>query len=126
MATERQVANEIRDAPEFVTLLELKQHEQRLLVNVVASEERKNGRFQQAFTKLTATLSSTIATQLALAKHVSTQQGSTVGVDDTPKGGITQHDARSAQLPTERPSINPTVRPWPSPSDDGNPNSNAR
>jgi hypothetical protein len=70
-----------------------------------------NGRFQQAFTDLTVTLSSTIITQLAAAKQVSTQLASPVGVIDTPIGGITEHDARSAQLPTERPSIDPTMRP---------------
>jgi hypothetical protein len=46
MATDRQVADEIRDTPEFVTSLEFRQHEQRLLANVAASEERLNGRFQ--------------------------------------------------------------------------------
>jgi hypothetical protein len=71
---------------------------------------RLNGRFHQAFTELTATLSSTIITLLATTNQVSTQLASPVGVDDTPKGGITEHDARNAQLPTERPSINPTVR----------------
>jgi hypothetical protein len=101
MATNRQGINEIRDAPEFVTLVEFKQHEQRLLANVVVSEERLNGQFQQAFTELTATLSSTIITQLAIAKQVSTQLASPVGVDNTPKGGIAEHDARSAHLPTE-------------------------
>jgi hypothetical protein len=39
------------------------------------------------------------------------QLANPVGVDDTPKGGIKEHDARNAQLPTERPSINPIVRP---------------
>jgi hypothetical protein len=111
MATDRQVVDEIRDAPEFVTSVEFKQQEQLLLANAAASKERLNGRFQQAFTELTATLSSTIITQLATAKQVSTQLASPIGVDDTPKGGIAEHDARSAQLPTERPSINPNVRP---------------
>jgi hypothetical protein len=111
MVTDRQVVEEIRDAPEFVTSVEFKQHEQRLLANAAASEERLNGRFQLAFTELTATLSSTIITQLPAAKQVSTQIASPVGVDDTPNDGIAEHDARSAQLPTERPSINPTVRP---------------
>ena len=111
MATDTQVVDEIHDATEFVASVEFKQQEQRLLANVVASEERLNGRFRQAFTELTATLSSTIITQLAAAKQVSTQLIYPVGVDDTPKNGITEHDARSAQLPTERPSINPTVRP---------------
>jgi hypothetical protein len=113
MATKRQVDAEIRDAPEIVTSAELKEHEQRLLANVAASEERLNGRFQQAFTELTARLSSTIITQLATAKQVTTKLASPVGVIDTPKGGITEHDARSggsAQQPTERPSIDPTVR----------------
>ena len=45
MATDRQVDDEIRDAPEFVTSIEFKEHEQRLLVNAAASEERLNGRF---------------------------------------------------------------------------------
>jgi hypothetical protein len=67
MATDRQFDDEIRDAPEFVTSVELKQHEQRLLANAAALEERLNGRFQQAFTELTAMLSSTIITQLATA-----------------------------------------------------------
>ena len=103
MATDRQVVEEIRDAPEFVTSVEFKQHEQRLLANAAASEERLNGRFQQAFTELTATLSSTIITQLpsSSANKVNTQLANSVGVIDTPKGGITDHDARSAQLPTE-------------------------
>jgi hypothetical protein len=43
MATHRQVVDEIRDAPDFVTLVEFKQ---RLLTNVAASEERLNGRFR--------------------------------------------------------------------------------
>jgi hypothetical protein len=47
-------------------------------------------------TKKTATLSSTIITQLAAAKQVSTPLASPVTVDDTPKGGIAEHDARSA------------------------------
>jgi hypothetical protein len=72
MATNIQVDDENRDAPEFVTSLLFKEHEQRLLANVAALEERLNGRFQQAFTELTATLSSTIITQLAAAKQVST------------------------------------------------------
>jgi hypothetical protein len=65
-----QVVDEIRDAPEFVTLVEFRQHEQRLLANAAASEERVNGRFQQAFTELPVTLSSTIITQLAAPKQV--------------------------------------------------------
>jgi hypothetical protein len=36
MATDRQVVDEIRDAPEFVTSVQLKQHEQRLLANAAA------------------------------------------------------------------------------------------
>jgi hypothetical protein len=36
MATDRQVDDEIRDAPEFVTSVEFKQHEQRLLANAAA------------------------------------------------------------------------------------------
>jgi hypothetical protein len=70
-----------------------------------------NGRFQQAFTELTAKLSSTLITYVAAAKQVITQPAYPVGVGDTPKGGITELGARSAHLPTERPSINPTVRP---------------
>jgi hypothetical protein len=108
MVTDRQVVDEIRDAPEFVTYVEFKQQEQRLLANAAASEERLNGRFQQTFTELITTLSSAIITQLAAVKQVITQLASPVGVD-TPKGGITEHDARNAQVPTERPSI--TVRP---------------
>jgi hypothetical protein len=46
MATDRKVVEEIRDAPEFVTSIEFKQQEQRLLTNVAVSEERLNGRFQ--------------------------------------------------------------------------------
>jgi hypothetical protein len=68
-------------------------------------------RFQHAFTEQTATLSSTIITQLVAAQQVSTKPAIPVGVNDTMKGGITDHDARSARLPTERPSITPTVRP---------------
>jgi hypothetical protein len=56
-------------------------------------------------------LSSTINTQLAPAKQDITHLASPVGVDDTPKGRITEHDARSPHLQTERPSIIPTVRP---------------
>jgi hypothetical protein len=111
MATDRQVVDEIRDAPEFVTSVESKEHEQRLLANAAASEKRLNGRFQQAFTEVTSTLSSTIITQLATAKQVNTQLASPVGVNDTPKGGIAEHNARIVQFSTERPSINPTVRP---------------
>jgi hypothetical protein len=44
-----------------------------------------NGRLQQAFTELTATLSSTLITQLATAKQVNTEPASPVGVDDTPR-----------------------------------------
>jgi hypothetical protein len=109
MATYRQLDDEIRDAPEFVTSVEFKDHEQRLIANAAASEERLNGWLQQAFTELTATLSSTIITQPAPAKQVSTQLASPVGVNETPKGEIVEHDARSARLPTERPSIDPTV-----------------
>jgi hypothetical protein len=72
MATDRQGVDETRDAPEFVRSIEFKQQEQRLLANAAALEERLNGQFQQAFTKLTATLSSTIITQLATAKQAST------------------------------------------------------
>jgi hypothetical protein len=43
MATDRQVDDEIRDAPEIVTSVEFKEHEQRLLANAAASEERLNG-----------------------------------------------------------------------------------
>jgi hypothetical protein len=50
-------------------------------------------------------------TKRAAAKQVGTQPASPPGVDGTPKGGTKEHDARSAQLPTELPSINPTVRP---------------
>jgi hypothetical protein len=67
MATNRQVVDETRDAPESVTSIEFKRHEQRLLVHVATSEERLNGRFQHAFTELTATLGSTIITPLASA-----------------------------------------------------------
>jgi hypothetical protein len=111
IATHRQAGDEIRDTPELVTSLESKHREQRLLANAAASEERLNGRFQQAYTELTATLSSTLITQVAGAKQVSTQPTSQVDVEDTPKGGIMEHDARSAQLPTERPSIKHTVQP---------------
>jgi hypothetical protein len=48
MATDTQVDDEIRDAPEFITSAEFKEHEQRLLANAAASKERLNGRFQQA------------------------------------------------------------------------------
>jgi hypothetical protein len=82
MATHRQVVDEIRDAAEFVTSLQFKQQEQRLLANASASQERMNGRFRQAFTELTATLSSTLIIQLAAARRVSTQPTSPVGVDD--------------------------------------------
>ena len=44
MATYSQIVDEIRDAPEFVTFLEFKQYEQRLLANATASKERMNGR----------------------------------------------------------------------------------
>jgi hypothetical protein len=37
MAAYGQVVDEIRDAPEFVTSVEFKQQEQRLLANVAAS-----------------------------------------------------------------------------------------
>jgi hypothetical protein len=94
MATYRQVVDETRDAPEFVTSVEFKQHEQRLLANAAASEKRLNGRFHHAFTELTATLSSTTITQLAPAQQISTQLASPVGVDDTPKGGAAEHDAQ--------------------------------
>jgi hypothetical protein len=46
MATHRHVVDEIRDAQEFGTSVEFKQHEQRLLANVAASEERLNGWIQ--------------------------------------------------------------------------------
>jgi hypothetical protein len=72
MAIHRQVVDEIRDTPKFATSVEFKQQEQRLLANVVASEERLNGRFHEVLTELTATLSSTINTQLAATKEVST------------------------------------------------------
>jgi hypothetical protein len=65
MATYRHIVDEIRDAPEFATLVEFKQHEQRLLAHATASEERLNGRFYHAFTELTATLSLILITQLA-------------------------------------------------------------
>jgi hypothetical protein len=45
MAIYRQVVDEIRDAPEFVTSFEFKQLEQRLLANASTSKERLNGRF---------------------------------------------------------------------------------
>jgi hypothetical protein len=38
MATNKQVDDEIRDAPEFDTSVEFKEHEQRLLANDAASE----------------------------------------------------------------------------------------
>jgi hypothetical protein len=72
MAIDRQVDDENCDAPEFVTSIEFKEHEQRLLANDAPSEERLNCHFQEAFTELTATLSSIIITQLAAAKQVST------------------------------------------------------
>jgi hypothetical protein len=50
MATDKQVVDEIRDAPEIVTSLEFKQKEQRLLANAAVSQDRLNGQFQQAFT----------------------------------------------------------------------------
>jgi hypothetical protein len=62
MATNRQVLDGIRDAPEFVTSLELKQHKPRLLANGPAPKERMNSRFQQAFTGLMATLISILIT----------------------------------------------------------------
>jgi hypothetical protein len=65
MATYRQVVAEIRDAPEFVTSLDFKKQEQRLLANATIAEERLNDRFHEAFTELTATLSLTHITQLA-------------------------------------------------------------
>jgi hypothetical protein len=65
----------------------------RLLANATTSEERMDGRFHQAFTELTATLSSTLITQLAAIQQVLTQRACPVGVDGTPKGGITEHDA---------------------------------
>jgi hypothetical protein len=68
MATDRQIVHEIWDAPEFVTSSEFKQHEQGLLANAATSENHLNDRFQQAFTELTATLSSTLITQLAATK----------------------------------------------------------
>jgi hypothetical protein len=111
MATYRQVVDEISDAPEFITSVEFKHHEQPILAKAAASEEGLNDRFQHAFTELTATLSSTIIIQPAAAKQGSAQLANPVGVNDTPKGGITEHDACSAHLPTERPSINHTVRP---------------
>jgi hypothetical protein len=46
MATYTQGVDEIRDAPEFVTSVDFKQHEQRLLANAAASEKRLNGQFQ--------------------------------------------------------------------------------
>jgi hypothetical protein len=65
----------------------------RLLANATTSEERMGGRFQQAFTELTATLSSTLITQLAATQQVLTQPASPVGVDDTPEGEITERSA---------------------------------
>jgi hypothetical protein len=100
MATYGQVVDEICDAPEFSTSVEFEQHEQRVLANAASSEERLNGRLQHALTELTATLSTTIITQPSTTKPVNTHLASPVGVDDTPKGGITELDARSAQLPT--------------------------
>jgi hypothetical protein len=111
MAKDRQVIAEIHDAPEIVTSFEFKQHEQRLLVNALASQERLNGRFHQSFTELTATLSSTLIIELAPTKRVNIQPPIPVGVDDTPEGGITWHDARSAHLSTKQPLITPTMRP---------------
>jgi hypothetical protein len=46
MASDRQIVHKICDAPEFVSSLEFKQHEQRLLANATISEERLHGRFQ--------------------------------------------------------------------------------
>jgi hypothetical protein len=113
MDTYRQLVDEIRDAPEIVTSSEFEQQEQRLLANAATSKERLNGRFQQAFPELTATLSLTLVTQLGIAKRITTRPINHVGADDTPKGGITEHDARRAQLSTERHLITPTVRPLP-------------
>jgi hypothetical protein len=38
MATYKQAGDEIRDAPEFATSYEFKQHEQRLLANATSSK----------------------------------------------------------------------------------------
>jgi hypothetical protein len=54
MAKDIQVKEEIRKTPEFVTSIQFKQQEERL-----------NGWLYQAFTDLTATLSSTIIIHLA-------------------------------------------------------------
>jgi hypothetical protein len=78
MDIDREVVDEIRDAPEFVTSVKFKQHEQRLLANAAASEERLNGRFPQAFTGLKATLNPNIITQLSATNQVITQLASPV------------------------------------------------
>jgi hypothetical protein len=52
-----------------------------------------------------------LITQVAATSQVNNQLATSVGVHDTPEGGIIEPDACSAHMSTDRPSITPTVRP---------------
>jgi hypothetical protein len=126
MATYRQVVDEIRNAPGFATSLGFKENEQRIFANAAALEERLNDRFQQAFTEVTATLSSKLITQPSATKQVDTQPTIPVGGNDTLVCVIMGHNARSTQ--NDRATLDHPYRAThgPSPSDDGNPIKTAR